>query len=114
MHALVISLTLVLSQTEKLAPAETWPQWRGPTADSVAATKGLPLRWSKTENVAWKTPLPGWGTSTPAIWGDAVFITTADKDRLLLLRLDAKSGKIVWEREVGKGEPRRQGPTGNL
>jgi outer membrane protein assembly factor BamB len=92
---------------------ETWPQWRGPTADSVAHGRSLPTKWSKTENITWKTPLPGWGTSTPAIWKDAVFVTTQDDDRLLLLRLDTNSGKVVWQREVGKGTPRRSGPLGN-
>lgn len=95
------------------APTEIWPQWRGPTADSVAPGKNLPTQWSTTKNIAWKTALPGWGTATPAIWGDAVFVTTQVDDRLLLLfRINAKDGKIVWQREVGQGEPRRQGPVG--
>ena len=90
----------------------TWPQWRGPTGDSVA-TCTLPTHWSKTENVAWKTALPGWGNSTPAIWQDAIFVTTQDEERLLLLRLDAATGKIVWQREVGQGRRAATGPLGN-
>jgi outer membrane protein assembly factor BamB len=73
----------------------------------------LPLRWSRTENVVWTADLPGWGNSTPAIWKDAIFLTTQDKDRLLLLRLDRLTGKILWEQEVGRGTPRRKGDTGN-
>jgi outer membrane protein assembly factor BamB len=114
MQAIVLSLALAMTQTDKLAPSDVWPQWRGPTADSIAPGTGLPLKWSKTENIAWKTPLPGWGTSTPAIWGDTTFVTTQDDDRLLLLNIDTNTGKIRWERVVGHGVPRRKEPRGNL
>src|SRR5205823_1742859 len=95
------------------APQDVWPQWRGPTGDNVASGTGLPTKWSKTENVVWKAALPGWGNSTPAIWKDAIFVTTQDEDRLLFLRLDRLTGKTVWERQVGKGIPRRKGAQGN-
>ena len=114
MPALTLSLLLALGQTDKVAPTDVWPQWRGPTGDSVASGKSLPTTWSQTENVVWKTPLPGWGNSTPAIWKDAVFVTTQDKERLLLLRLDRVSGKVLWEKEVAQGTPRRSGALGNL
>ncbi|MCS7047246.1 MAG: PQQ-like beta-propeller repeat protein, partial [Gemmataceae bacterium] len=95
------------------SPPSAWPQWRGPTGDSVATSLDLPLRWGPKENVIWRTPIPGWGTSTPAVWDEAVFITTqVDDQKLLLLRLDARSGKIMWTREVGEGTPRRKGPVG--
>jgi len=106
-------LLLVPAPGGTVAPEDVWPQWRGPTADSVAPGHNLPTQWSKSQNIAWMTPLPGWGVSTPAIWQDAVFITTQDDDRLLFLRIDANSGKIVWQREVGRGTPRRKGPVGN-
>jgi len=113
MNAYALGLVLLLGQNGAAAPTDIWPQWRGPTADSVAPGKDLPTKWSKTENIAWKTRLPGWGTSTPVIWKDAVFVTSQVTDRqLLLLRLDAKTGNIVWQREVGQGEPRRKGPVG--
>ncbi len=114
MHPLTLSLLLAFGQTDKIAPADVWPQWRGPTGDSVAPSKSLPTTWSPTENVVWKTPLPGWGNSTPAIWKDAVFVTTQDKDRLLLMRIDRASGKVLWEKEVAQGTPRRNGALGNL
>jgi outer membrane protein assembly factor BamB len=63
--------------------------------------------------MAWKTSLPGWGNSTPAIWQDAIFVSTQEGERLLLLRLDRKTGKIAWQREVGRGMPRRTGNVGN-
>src|SRR4051812_47630656 len=54
-----------------------WPQWRGPAADGVAPLADPPLNWSETKNVKWKAAIPGFGTSTPIIWGDQVFILTA-------------------------------------
>lgn len=54
-----------------------WPQWRGPLATGVAPLANPPLEWSETKNVKWKVKLPGFGTSTPIIWGDRVFILTA-------------------------------------
>jgi outer membrane protein assembly factor BamB len=120
MHSLALTLLLVSFNLQRpsgpgdsVPPEDTWPQWRGPTNDSVAPGKNLPTQWTKTDNIAWKAALPGWGTSTPAVWRDAVFVTTQDEDRLLLLRLDARTGKTVWQREVGKGTPRRKGPVGN-
>lgn len=87
-----------------------WPQWRGPTGDHVSRETGLPVKWSEKEHVAWKTPLPEWGTSTPAIWKDAVFVTTQSDDKLLLLRLDKATGKIVWTKQVATGTPVRKTP----
>ncbi len=114
MQSLTLIVLFAFGQTDKVAPSETWPQWRGPTADSITPSKSLPTTWSPTENVVWKTPLPGWGNSTPAIWQDAVFVTAQDKERLLLLRLDRATGKLHWEKEVAQGTPRRDGALGNL
>ncbi len=57
------------------AHSENWPNWRGPAATGVSPEKGLPLRWSDTENIAWKAPLRGLGISSPIVWGDRVFVT---------------------------------------
>ena len=54
---------------------ENWPQWRGPTNDGISGETNLSVRWSKSENVAWKTPLKGLGTSTPIVWEDRVFLS---------------------------------------
>ena len=56
--------------------ADDWPQWRGPMASGVSAEQGLPVRWSDTENVAWKAPLRGLGISSPIVFGDRVFVTS--------------------------------------
>jgi outer membrane protein assembly factor BamB len=115
MHAAALAFLLLAFPDSSTAPTDVWPQWRGPTADSVTATRGLPTRWSKTENVVWKAPIPGWGVSTPAIWKDAIFLTTQVDDKIMyLVRVDRKTGKIVWQRETGQGMPKRKGPVGNL
>lgn len=88
---------------------ENWPQWRGPRGDSTSEEQGLPLVWSEKRNVAWKVELPPWGASTPAIWDDALFVTSQQDDKLLLLKLDQADGKIVWTREVGAAETPRTG-----
>lgn len=54
-----------------------WPQWRGPNLDGRATSTNLPVKWSETENVRWKVPLPAWSGSTPIIWGDRIFVMTA-------------------------------------
>jgi outer membrane protein assembly factor BamB len=112
MHALVFGLLLLAGPADAASPEDVWPQWRGPTHDSVCPTADLPTQWSKTDRVVWKTPLPGKGNATPAIWKDAIFVSTQDNDLLLLLRLDRVTGKIVWQREVGKGTALYKGPPG--
>ncbi len=97
----LVLFTVVLSAA--LAPAGNWPQWRGPTGDSVSAETGLPLEWSESRGVVWKCPLPGEGASTPAIWDDAIFLTCQKGEDLLLLKIHKGSGKAEWERTVGSG-----------
>jgi outer membrane protein assembly factor BamB len=89
--------------------AENWPQWRGPFFNGSTTEKGLPVQWSKTENVAWVAPLPGYSGATPAVWDDCVFVTSPDEQKnLLLFCLDSKSGKVRWRKVVGGGD-RQQG-----
>ena len=57
------------------ASAENWPQWRGPNYDGVCTETGLATQWDASKNVAWKLKLPGMGGSTPAVWGDRIFLT---------------------------------------
>jgi outer membrane protein assembly factor BamB len=60
----------------RAALGQNWPQWRGPDANGVSRETGLPVRWTSSENVAWKVKLPGRGMSTPIIWGDRIFVTS--------------------------------------
>ncbi len=114
--------------------ADNWPGWRGPTANGISAEKGFPAEWSPTKNVAWKTPIPGRGRSSPIVWGDRVFLT-ADIDgdilpgakppihllegkeflhpdsqganrahQLVLLSLDRKTGRILWQKTAYSGQ----------
>ena len=59
------------------AAEDNWPQFRGPRGDGTSDATGLPTKWSETQNVKWKTPIPGLAHSSPVVWGDRVFITTA-------------------------------------
>jgi outer membrane protein assembly factor BamB len=82
-----------------------WPEFRGPAGMGHAQSAGLPLRWSETDNVAWKTPLPGLGWSSPVVHRGRVYVTTAtetadDGRSLRLLCLDAATGRMLWDREL--------------
>ena len=85
--------------------AENWPGWRGPRGDGTSRETVAPLRWSETENIRWKVPIPGKGHSSPIVWNDRVFVTTcieANGQRLLLC-LDRSSGRERWRRTVFTG-----------
>ena len=85
------------------ALAENWPAWRGPTGQGVSTESGLPLEWSQTKNVRWKTPLPGPGNSTPIVWGDKVFINQASGpkgQRRELMCFARRTGKTLWKKGV--------------
>jgi outer membrane protein assembly factor BamB len=84
------------------AAADPWPGMRGPGAQGQADAKGLPLTWSESEHVAWKTPIAGEGWSSPVVGDGAVYLTSAlDEGRSLhAYRVDLASGKIVWDVEV--------------
>jgi outer membrane protein assembly factor BamB len=115
------------------ARAENWPQWRGPGSQGVSSETALPTAWAPDRNIAWKTELPGSGHSSPIVWGDRLFVTAvvegepipgqkpvvhmmggkewvhpdsvaADlKHTFKVLALDAKSGKILWDRTAYEG-----------
>src|SRR5918999_3997024 len=57
--------------------ARNWPQWRGPLGTGEAPQAKPPIEWSETKNVRWKVAIPGVGKSTPVVWNDLVFVTTA-------------------------------------
>src|SRR5688572_4528561 len=79
----LFALSFTLSTVSAVAQSEefrrNWPQWRGPLVTGTAPEADPPLEWSETKNVKWKVKIPGFGTSTPIIWGDKVFILTAVK-----------------------------------
>jgi len=102
---IAFALTLAASTS-----AETrWPRWRGPGGDGQSNETGLPVTWNAT-NIVWKTPLAGRGESSPVIWDEKLFVTTADDDghQRSVLCLDRRDGKLLWEKSVewaGTPEP---------
>lgn len=84
--------------------ADNWSQWRGPQFNGSSTEKNLPSTWTK-ESAKWSVPMPGPSAATPIIFGDLVFISTAD-DATKTLRamcLDRKTGKVLWNNQVGEG-----------
>lgn len=101
----LLALTGALTLTGcAVSPGYNWPQWRGPDGNSLSVETRLPTQWGENRNVVWKREIPGWGRSTPTIWGDAIFLTTHHEEDLLLLRIDKRTGEVVWKRQVGHGE----------
>ena len=125
--ALVSGLTLPLSAFAAEAPApfaqeqanEFWPEFRGPLGNGHVPSidgcdpRGLAVSWSETENVTWKTAIHGKAWSTPAIWGDQVWMTTATEDgtKMYAICVDRNSGAILLDRLLWEVEAPR--PLGN-
>ena len=110
MRISILSTACLVVIAANASHAENWPQWRGPRGNSTSEDTGLPVVWNTETGIAWRTPLPDWGTSTPAIWDDAIFVTTQHDDELSLLKLDRKSGAIEWSQQVGRAATPRTGP----
>ena len=68
---------LLLCVSTTVACGENWPQWRGPQGNGISTEKGIATKWSRTENVAWRLPLPGPAGATPVVWGDRIFLTSS-------------------------------------
>ena len=86
--------------------AESWPAWRGPTFDGVSKETGLPTKWSATENVAWKLPLPAFSGSTPIIWNDLIFLNVATAratGNIELWAVDRTKQAVIWKRPLSGG-----------
>lgn len=130
----VFTFCVLSASVNRAAAAEpaaaNWTQFRGPGHRGVAENPALPDRWSATENVEWKSDIPGRGWSSPIVWGDKVFLTTvvnegdSEKPRKGLyfggerpkppasvhhwkvLCLNLKTGKVIWQKEVHKAKPK--------
>lgn len=130
--ALAISLPIVFAQG-RLAPDANWPSFRGASASGVAEGYALPTEWNVDEkkNLRWKTPIPGLGHSSPIIWGDKIFVTTAisgkadaglkvglygdiepvednTSHRFIVYCVSKKTGKILWQQTASTGIPKVQ------
>ncbi len=131
----IVAFLLLWSFASALPPDETyWPYWRGPAANGMAAGDA-PLQWSDTQNIRWKADIPGKGHSSPVVWGDQIFLTTAiptaaaaaaqpaaetggrrggfgggatgpqPEHKFEVLCLDRKTGKVLWQRTAKVAAP---------
>ena len=91
LFSLTLSNFLFSSENYK----DNWPNWRGPNTTGEALNSAPPVEWSETKNIKWKTPVPGNGLSSPVIWGDQIFITTA-------IELDQKATEEAIKRQKKK------------
>ena len=110
-------------------PLAQWGQWRGPLATGAAPKADPPVEWSETKNIRWKTKLPGLGHSSPVVWGDLVFVTTAEMTgakkpftgvtpdgahnnmnplfdhQFAVMAIDRQTGAVAWRRTVATRQP---------
>jgi outer membrane protein assembly factor BamB len=126
---------VIYGSTAATVSDANWPQWRGPESRGVSMEKNLPVEWSSTKNIKWKTPLAGRGHSSPIVWGNKVFLTTAVEGAVVpgakavthniegqifvhpdsvganrqhtfkVLCLDKETGKLLWEQTAYEGTP---------
>src|SRR5215468_1495773 len=86
------------------ANAENWPQWRGPDLNGVSNETNLPVKWGPEENIAWKLAMPAFSGSTPAIWGNRIFLNvalSADNGEIELWCIDRTKPAVLWKRSMG-------------
>jgi outer membrane protein assembly factor BamB len=132
MFLLVCKLMATCLLASDADASNQWHQWRGPLGTGVAPNANPPVEWSETKNIRWKTALPGKGHSTPIIWGDRIFLTTAipygdpvkprfvrpgahdnleltQPHEFVVLAVSRKTGKILWQQTVHKATPHEAG-----
>jgi outer membrane protein assembly factor BamB len=119
LHPILLVLVALFTRGVLAADPDTnWPGWRGSKADGVAEERKLPVRWSRTENVRWSALLPGWGTSSPVVYGGRVFVTShvtdGGKQSLLTLCFDRDTGKELWRHDFGFGAAQKTHRKSNL
>lgn len=105
---LLLTPAALVTGTSDADPAH-WPQWRGPFSNGMART-AAPVEWSETKNTKWKVTIPGRGFSTPAIWGDRIFVTTAVPTGKTVQ--PASSTSRSDDQNTGRGGQRRGNPNG--
>ena len=112
LHPFALSCMILCGILSAPALADNWPQWRGANNDGISQEKNLPVKWSPTENVAWKLDLPGPAGSTPVVWEDKIFLTSVEGENLLLLCIGT-DGKEQWRQKMGTGNKDARGDEGN-
>lgn len=139
MKNLLVVLLLPICTFAADKPSQQWAQWRGPLGTGVAPDAKPPLEWSEKKNVRWKIKIPGRGHSSPVVWNNHVFLTTAipigekfkprysgapgahdnlpitRKQQFVVLAVNRENGKILWQRAVYEAIPHEGGHyTGSL
>jgi len=86
----------------RVGTSQNWPNWRGPNGDGTSLETNIPTKWDSVSNVVWKVPVAGKGYSSPIIWNDYLFMTTAiiETQEKVLLCYDNKTGKLLWQKTV--------------
>ena len=100
---------LLLFVTVSAQTPENWTRFRGPNGQGISKATNLPERWSAKENIAWKTDIPGEGWSSPIVWNNHIFLTTATDDgkNCHVIAVDRETGKILWNKIVFTQEPQQ-------
>jgi outer membrane protein assembly factor BamB len=98
----LLALALAAMLPAVRAADDNWPQYRGPGGAGQSGATGLPLKWSEKENVRWKTPIHDKGWSSPVVWGDQIWMTTALENgkELFAVCVDRDSGKVLHDIKV--------------
>src|SRR5258708_4591328 len=101
-------MALVLLAGAEVSAESNWPRWRGPRGDGHSAVTNVPVRWN-ADSVVWNAPLKGIGQSSPIVWGDRIFLTSAlDEGRQrVVFCIDARDGSLAWEHIAWTGEPEK-------
>lgn len=110
-------LIFVIALLSQAALADDWPQFRGPGSKGISQAKNLPTTWSDTENMVWKTAMPGSGSSSPIALDGKIYVTCysgygLDQDggsleelALHLVCVDGKNGNIIWDKKINPAQP---------
>lgn len=109
-----VSVCVLLLADSALDPSKQWSRWRGPTNNGMASGDA-PISWSDTKNIKWKVEIPGRGSSSPVVWGNKIFLTTAISveeqaeqpvaHKFVVLCLDRKTGKVLWKKIATSATP---------
>lgn len=100
--SMFLFIIVALSQPAVAEETGYWPDWRGPNADGHSDATGLPLTWSEEENIVWKVPIHDHGYSTPVVWGNQIWLTTATEDgkKMYAVCVDLNTGDSIHDVEV--------------
>ncbi len=98
-------LIYVLFSVALATNAENWPSFRGSDGTAVSSEDSFPINWSEDSHIAWKTDLPGKGTSSPVVFDHFIFLTTQlENEDLVAMAFDLRTGRKIWDQKVGNGK----------